>query len=273
MDLSEWSNFDLGTKLVSYDEDDVMLYALAVGAQPGDLPLIFERDLRVLPTFALPLGLWVADAASSAGAFEPAGALHAEQGLRSFRALPGSGRFEVTGRISQVRDTGRSAILDITAESEFFTATYSVILPGQGGFSEDSGVALKAPSENRPAGTVRVIGSVALSERAAVLYRLTGDKHLIHVDPQAARKAGFARPLLHGLCTLGTTALAIACDLAVDPWELSELDARFAAPVYPGQSLDIATWPADTGSGGSSFSFGASVDKADVLTRGRISFA
>ncbi|MCZ4548631.1 MaoC/PaaZ C-terminal domain-containing protein [Gordonia rubripertincta] len=273
MDLSEWSNFDLGTRLVSYDEDDVMLYALAVGAQAGDLPLIFERDLRVLPTFALPLGLWVADAASAAGAFEPAAALHAEQGLRSFRALPGSGQFEVTGRISQVRDTGRSAILDITAESEFFAATYSVILPGQGGFSKGSAVAQKAPSEDRPVGTARAIGPVALSERAAVLYRLTGDKHLIHVDPKAARDAGFARPLLHGLCTLGTTALAIARDLTAAPWELSELEARFTAPVYPGQALSISSWATGGGSGRSTFGFDASVEDSDVLTRGRISFS
>jgi acyl dehydratase len=273
VDLSEWSNFDLGTRIVSYDEDDATLYALAVGAQPSDLPLIFERDLRVLPTFALPLGLWVADAASSAGAFEPAMALHAEQGLRSLRALPASGRFEVSGRVSQVRDTGRSAILDITAESEYFTATYSVILPGRGGFTKESAAAQKAPSEYRPAGDARAIGPVALSARAAVLYRLTGDKHLIHVDPRAARDAGFARPLLHGLCTLGTTALAIARDLSVAPWELSELDTRFAAPVYPGQSLDIATWPADADADRRSFGFGVSVDSSDVLTRGRITFS
>ena len=49
-----------------------------------------------------------------------------------------------------------------------------------------------------------------LSEKANALYRLNGDKNLIHIDEAVAERAGFHRPILHGLCTFGITARLIA---------------------------------------------------------------
>ncbi|QYB07944.1 enoyl-CoA hydratase [Rhodococcus sp. USK10] len=267
MEIMDWVGYELGTRVVRYREEDAILYALSVGARAEELSLVFERDLKVLPTFALTLGLWVADAASAAGAFAPAEALHGAQSLTMHGSLPRAGVFEVTGHVGSIRDTGRSEILDIVCESDFFSATYSIILPGKGGFS---------PPETRAkagAGEVEMGGmaSVRLSAEQAVLYRLTGDRHLIHVDPAAARAAGFARPILHGLCTLGVVVKALAEPLGAQPWELEHVEARFASPVYPGDTLRIVAGEPSRG-GAEDVAYSASVDESRVLAGGRVRY-
>lgn len=62
----DWRGADLGTRTVSYTERDAILYALAVGAKATELDLVFEDQLRVLPTFALTLAQWAPDALGSA---------------------------------------------------------------------------------------------------------------------------------------------------------------------------------------------------------------
>jgi acyl dehydratase len=65
---------------------------------------------------------------------------------------------------------------------------------------------------------------------------------LIHVDPAAARAIGQPRPILHGLCTLGVAARALAGLLGHDPRALNSLEARFTSAVLPGDELEIRTW-------------------------------
>jgi acyl dehydratase len=74
----------------------------------------------------------------------------------------------------------------------------------------------------------------------ALLYRLTGDINPIHADPEVARAAGFERPILHGLCSYGCAARVALKELAGDdPARFKALEARFTAPVLPGQTLRV----------------------------------
>lgn len=269
MEITDWVGYPLGTRVARYNEEDAILYALAVGARADELSLVFERDLRVLPTFALTLGLWVADSASEAGAFVPAQALHGAQSLVMYESLPRATTFEVAGYIESVRDTGRSAILDIVAESEYFSATYSIILPGAGGFSSTKHRPVSAGSN---AGGLRSIVSVDVPLDRAALYRLTGDRHLIHIDHAVARAAGFDRPILHGLCTLGAAAKALAEPLERQPWELRAIEARFVAPVYPGSVLEIGIGDGEDGQEAVDTSFVITVADRRVLSDGRVRF-
>ena len=99
-------------------------------------------------------------------------------------------------------------------------------------------------------------------------YRLTGDLHPIHIDVDVARANGFERPILHGLCTLGIAARELADAVDAHPTRLVELEARLAAPVMPGSTINIAAGKTASGRLG----FEASVNGASVLKGGRALF-
>ena len=81
---------------------------------------------------------------------------------------------------------------------------------------------------------------VLVPAQAALLYRLNEDRNPLHCDPEYARAAGFPRPILHGLATLGIAAVAA---FRRDPTRLlAGIEARFANPVYPGELLVIDFW-------------------------------
>jgi acyl dehydratase len=83
---------------------------------------------------------------------------------------------------------------------------------------------------------------------AALLYRLSGDLNPLHIDPAIAAKAGFARPILHGLASFGAACHGLVrsfCDY--DPTRLKSIRARLSSPVYPGETIQLACWRVDGG--------------------------
>ena len=239
-----WEGRHLGDRTVAYDERDAILYALAVGASPDRLDLVFEDRLRVLPTFALTLAQWAPDALGSAGAFDTATAVHGAQRLDVRGPLPRSGKLDLSARVGRVWDKGAAAIFDVVVESELFRATWAIFAPGCGGFGGERGDSAPVQDERAPTSTL----TVPTAANQAVLYRLLGDRHHMHVDPEAARAAGQPRPFLHGLSTLASVSLSLADELGAHPADLTRLEGRFAAPVFPGDRLAVAAW-ADGGTG------------------------
>ncbi|MFA1548241.1 MaoC/PaaZ C-terminal domain-containing protein [Actinomadura chokoriensis] len=262
--MSGWSGRDLGTKTVAYDETQAILYALAVGADASDLDLVFEEKLRVLPTFALTLAQWAPDALGSAGAFDVRTAVHGTQRLRVLNDLPRSGAVEMTARVAEVWDKGSAAVFDVAVESEYFEATWSLFAPGCGGFGGDRGPSARRRPETAPSGTL----DVRTATNQAALYRLLGDRHHLHIDPEAAVTAGMPRPIMHGLCTLAALTLPLASSVGAHPADLRELEGRFASPVFPGDELHVETWK-----DGEATLFEASVDDRTVISAARAHFA
>lgn len=231
----DWRGHPLGSRTVSYDERDAILYALAVGADPAELDLVFEERLRVLPTFALTLAQWAPDALGTHGAFDTRTAVHGAQHLAVRAPLPRSGSLELTARVGEVWDKGSAAVFEVVVECEAFVATWSLFAPGRGGFGGERGPSRTPAPDTEP--TLR--GEVTTAANQAALYRLLGDRHHMHVDPAAARAAGQPRPFLHGLCTLAASTLALARELGAHPADLTELAGRFSAPVFPGERLGL----------------------------------
>jgi acyl dehydratase len=234
--------FDYGWK-------DVVLYALAVGAGADELDWVFEGaagGLKVLPGFCVVPALF---------AWPPMGdgfqwplALHGEQRTRWHRPLPASGPILQQGEIVDVYDKGRGALIRVRIDGRLpsgealFEAEWSLFYLGAGGFGGNPGP--KAEAVDPPEGAAPDFSvSWAIPENQAALYRLLGDANPLHIDPKAAALAGFPRPILHGLCTYGFAVRAIVNEVLKGRVEgLKEFNARFSAPVYPGETLTVAGW-------------------------------
>ncbi len=266
MELAEIAGHHLGERAVSYEAQDAILYALAVGARSDDLDLVYERDLRVLPGYALVLGLWVVEAAGGLGAYDHTRSLHAAQSLEMRRPLPRQGSLATRGRVAGVWDKGKAALVEIEVSSEVFRATYSIFLPGRGGWGGERGPSGAPEGEGQAPGSAWR-GAFTTWPNQAAIYRLTGDRHPIHIDPEVAKANGFERPILHGLCTLGIAAREIAAAAGAHPAELGRLEARLSAPVMPGDTIEVTAVTRSDG-----VTFEAHVGDTAVLKAGRGSF-
>ena len=77
----------------------------------------------------------------------------------------------------------------------------------------------------------------------ALVYRLCGDRNPLHSDPEFAKKAGFPRPILHGMCTYGITCRGVLQTYAdYDPAAFRQHAVRFSSPVYPGETVTMDLW-------------------------------
>lgn len=261
--LTDAVGAELGTHTFSYDQDAVILYNLCVGASADQLELVYERDLQTIPTFACAMGLWAVQAAGGSEFYDPLRSLHAAQHLVLREPLPASGSIQMSGAITRVYDTGRAAIVVIEVAAKEFTATYEIYIPGAGGWGGKRSPERPAPGD---AGE-RCASTVMVPSNLAALYRLTGDKHPVHIDPRAAGGLGLEKPILHGLCTLGIAVTEVASHARRHPTELTELHVRFSSPVVPGDELRV-----ESVIDGDRASFEATVGSTTVLSRGEVRF-
>lgn len=233
-----------------YDDSYTMLYALGLGcgAQGDDLRFVYEKDLRALPTMAVMMGGAAGDFIEQGG-IDYTMIVHGEQRLTLHAPLPPAGRMIATARCLGVVDKGRDkgALVNIEntvrdgAGTLHATAVMTLFCRGDGGCGGPSaGEPTLAPVPERAPDCEVAIPT--LPQQAAI-YRLSGDRNPLHIDPEMAVRVGFERPILHGLCTYGIACRAImrAC-AGNDPARIAALDARFSAPVYPGETVTTRIW-------------------------------
>jgi acyl dehydratase len=266
--IKDLAGTDLGLYEVQYNSRDAILYALAVGASATQLDLVYERDLRVLPTYACALGLWAVEKAGELGAYDRKRSLHASQSLTMHRAMPREGKIATGAKVQSVWDKGKATIVEIVVNSDYFDALYTIFLPGIGNWGgQPSPEPARAPSETAPDSEDTKAVYTTSPDQAAV-YRLTGDFHPIHIDPEVARANGFNKPILHGLCTLGIATRLVAETNGAHPCDLRSLKARLSAPVMPGETVVVRAHGSNK-----TYQFEASVDERAVLKGGEVVFA
>ena len=262
----------------SWTAKDALLYAVGVGAGTNELAYTTENtngvDQKVLPTFPVVIGWGRASAMGKIGTFNPALLVHGQQAVTLHRPIPVEGTATLTSKIVGIYDKGKAAV--VAAETEgvldgeaLFTTRMSAFIRGEGGWGGERGPSgpVNVPPERAPDHQV----TYETSPDQALIYRLSGDRNPLHSDPSFAAMGGFDRPILHGLCSYGFTGRALLHTLAgSDSARFGHMEARFSAPVLPGDALTVSIWT--TGDGEALFST-ATQDGTVVIDQGLCQFS
>jgi acyl dehydratase len=254
LDADKLLAFSIPKARDDYDPRDAILYALGVGAglsaEIDETHFLFERQLQVLPTMALVLGtpgFWPMDPVSG---LDWLNILHGEQRLRLFAPLDPAGTLIGETKVTDLADKGPGKAALVCAVKQLKTpggmlvaeATETWVVRGAGGFGgprDLPGAGLPPTPQRNPDFEI----NLPTSRAQAATYRLSGDRNPLHIDPTTALGAGFDRPILHGLSTMGLVARALihAC-CAGKADSLREIALRFTAPVYPGDTIRTHIW-------------------------------
>ena len=238
----------------SYDDRDVILYNLGVGAKRTELPLVFENSesFQVLPTFGVipPFGAsvpWNMDEIMPN--FSPMMLLHGEQylELRKF-PIPTSAKLVSYPKLVEVVDKGNAAVMvsgtltkDATTGEEVFYNEATIFVRGSGGFggpSKGGNRGAATTTHKPPARKPDAITEEKTSDDQAALYRLSGDRNPLHIDPEFSKVGGFKDPILHGLCFFGISGKHVFQTYGA----FKNIKVRFAGTVIPGQTLRTEMW-------------------------------
>lgn len=238
---------------VAWDDEDVMLYALGVGARPpDDLRFVYEgAGPVVLPTYGVIPGLMTMAPLFGSVEVDPTMLLHGEQSITCHGTLPPKAAVRIHGRVTDVWDKGSAAVIRVEGtaadDGPLFTCAATLFVRGAGGFGGERGPSTagrNAPPERDP----DVVIELETRPEQAAIYRLSGDRNPLHIDPEFAKMAGFDGPFNHGLCTFGFVGRAVlegVFDGDVDAF--GTFEGRFADQVWPGDTIVTRIWRDDDG--------------------------
>jgi len=238
----------------SYSDTQALLYNISIGMgrdplDENEFPYVYERpELRVVPTGATVLGAGGGSLLDNVG-IDWTGLVHGEQRMTFHRPLPPAAEFIASSHVPEIVDKGegRGALITMAVEARLasgeplYTSENVIFARFNGGFGGPT-QASKEP-HRLPDREPDLVHVSQTREDQALLYRLNGDRHALHADPEFAKRAGFPKPILHGLCTYGIACralLASVCDY--DPARIHQFDVRFTAPVFPGDTIHTDIW-------------------------------
>lgn len=257
-----------------YAARDAILYALGVGLggdplDADDLGFLLEDRLQVLPTFAVTLsalGMWIR---TPEFGVDFSKLVHFEQAASFHAPLPPTAEVVGKARIVSLTDRGegRGAVVvlereirDAKAGTLYCTLQQTLLLRGDGGFGGPPAPLTPSIIPEREA---EARASFPVDLRAALIYRLSGDRNPLHSDPEAARRGGFDRPILHGLASYAISGVVISRALGESPTRVSALRCRFSGVVFPGDTIDFRIWREGAGA-----AFQAFVGERKVMDQG-----
>lgn len=243
-----------------YGKRDTILYALGVGlgsdpTDPAQLRFVYEEGLTALPTMALVKAMaapWIHKPDSG---IQWRQMLHGEQVVEIHRPLAPQGEVYGESSIEEIVDkgAGKGAIIytkriirDLATKEALATLRAGLFCRADGGFG---GPATRGPQPHElPTRAPDMACDLQTLPQAALIYRLSGDLNPLHASPAIAAEAGFPRPILHGLCSFAVAAHAVLREAAEYQAErIRKIQARFSAPVFPGETLRTEIWREDRG--------------------------
>jgi acyl dehydratase len=237
---------------VAYSKRDTMFFALSIGLgadplDPRQLRFVTETELQAFPSMVGVLG-WLAMVDRPEFGLDVHRIVVAGLGIRLHRSLPPEGELFARGRIVEVTDKRKGALIRSTKELRdaagalVASADTELFARGQGGFGGDHGAAADAETA-MPARAPDVVCALPTAPNMALLYRLNGDYNPLHSDPAHAQRVGFPRPILHGQASFAVAGHAILRTIAdYDADRLQAIKARMTQVVFPGETLRTEMW-------------------------------
>lgn len=256
IDYEKLLNFPIPEVRQRVTPRDAVFYALSVGLGQDPLDqrqldyVDAHRKLRVLPSMAVVLGhpgFWLSNPATGVDAVR---LVHGEQSITLHHSLPTDGEIIGRTRVTGLVDKGEGKGALLYSEKEVIDASTGTVLAvtgsttflrADGGFGGPGGPV--KPVNPIPESAPDIVLDLPTRPEQALYYRLNGDDNPLHADPDVAGRAGFPRPILHGLCTLGVVAHALLRELGnYDAAAMKSLALRFSSPVYPGETIRTEIW-------------------------------
>jgi acyl dehydratase len=238
-----------------HDWRDCALYALSLGmgSDPLDedeLHYVYEgRTQHAVPSQCVVIGwpdFWHADPATG---IDWVRILHGEERFELHRPLPLDAQIRATHSLRAVVDKGpgRGALIyfdtelaDARSGEPLASLCSTQFLRGDGGCGSHGEAPPEVPplpADAEPSARI----DYRTAPQAALFYRLASRDYMpLHADPEVARRAGFDRPISHGLNTMGLACRAILKHCSPrHPERLRSMFVRFAQPAFPGETLRI----------------------------------
>lgn len=149
----------------------------------------------------------------------------------------------------------------VVAEQWWTTVFLGVTCDPVGGAAPEHAFPPEAREE--PLGTYSVDVDEGMARRYA---DVSGDWSAHHFELESARRSGFERLFLHGLCTMALCAQGVVQRAAGgDPERVRRVAVRFATPTFLGERLDVQLYDA----GARGIAFEARSAGALVIAHGR----
>jgi peroxisomal enoyl-CoA hydratase 2 len=265
------------------------LFANSIGVEPDELHLLYELHpkFQAFPTYPLIMGFKgtefeVVNFYEKASARFPPGlpkidwsrGVDGERYIEIIQPIPTTSagkKFELRRETIGAYDKGKGLVLEeqtsLVDEKEqvYCKLVGSAFFVGQGGYGGPKG-----PKKPTYKGTGKpIVTTFQTTPGHALLYRLNGDYNPLHADPTIGPKMGFKGAILHGLCTYNIVAVQVLRTFGKsNPANLVSFEARFSAPVYPGDLLETSMWE-KTMDGLKEVVFETCVNGKPVLSNGR----
>ncbi|OAO00812.1 hypothetical protein A8B75_17835 [Sphingomonadales bacterium EhC05] len=253
MEPAALRSHDFGEIAQHYDARDAIIYALGLGlgqdpCDIADLPFMNETALSVLPMFAVTLcspGMWIRQQKFGVDFNK---LVHSEQMAWFPQSLPSTANVVGDAKVISLTDRGEGKGAELVLERNIRDADngdhycrlhQTLLLRGDGGFG---GTRAERSPSIIPDSAPDIHADYEISQRAALIYRLSGDWNPLHLDPVFAKSAGFEKPILQGLASYGTAGTVVSRAFNHNPVNITRLGCRFSGVVMPGDKLDFRIW-------------------------------
>ncbi|KAK6464294.1 hypothetical protein DFJ63DRAFT_284330 [Scheffersomyces coipomensis] len=240
--------------LFVYGDREVILYNIGLGATSKELKYVYEndQDFQVIPTFGHLVTFNSIKSQLSFSKllrnFNPILLLHGEHYIKLEKfPVPTAAKVKTVFTPLQVTQKGTNTIV-VHGSKSVDADTGEPLFTNEGTFfirkcEGDTKVyherrTFATLPFNAPNAVPDFITEVKISEDKASLYRLSGDRNPLHIDPTFAAVANYDKPILHGMCTYGLSAKALLDKFG----PFNEIKARFTGVVFPGETIRVLAW-------------------------------